>query len=133
MAKKRLPRTEKEWKELLTAEEFRVLRGRGTERPFSGKYVNTKDKGVYVCAGCDNELFSSDFKFDSGSGWPSFCALLSRDKVKMKVDRSRGMSRTEVVCSRCGSHLGHVFDDGTPPTGLRFCINSAGLHFKKKK
>ena len=131
MAKKRLPKSEKEWQDALTNDEFRVLRGRGTERPFSGKYLDNKEKGVYICAGCGNELFASDAKFDSGGGWPSFRTLISRDSVTLKDDRSRGMKRTEVMCSRCGGHLGHVFNDGTPPTGLRFCINSMSLHFKK--
>ncbi len=132
MAKKHEPKTEKEWKENLTSDEYRILREKGTERPFSGKYLGNKEKGVYVCAGCGNELFSSDAKFDFG-GWPSFRYLLSRDKIKLKQDRSRGMDRTEVICSNCGSHLGHMFDDGTPPTGQRFCINSASLRFKKSE
>ncbi len=132
MAKKR-SKTEKEWQEVLTTNEFRVLRGKGTERAFSGKYLAAKEKGVYVCAGCGNELFTSDAKFDSGSGWPSFRTLISRDRVTLKDDRSHGMKRTEVMCSCCGGHLGHVFNDGTPPTGLRFCINSMSLHFKKSK
>lgn len=131
MTKKSLPE-EKDWKKLLTADEFRILREKRTERPFSGKYLHNTDKGVYVCAGCGNELFSSDAKFDSGSGWPSFRTVLYRDNVKFKEDKRRGMNRTEVVCGRCGGHLGHVFDDDTPPTGLRYCINSASLHFKKK-
>ena len=133
MSKKCLPKTEKEWKKLLTLDEFRVLRERGTERPFSGKYLHNKEKGIYVCAGCGNELFSSDAKFDSDGRWPSFNTALFKDNITFKNDSSRGMSRTEVVCSCCGGHLGHVFDDGTPPSGLRFCINSISLHFKKKE
>ena len=132
MAENSLPKTEKEWKKILTADEFRILREKSTERPFRGKYLYNKEKGVYVCAGCGNELFSSEAKFDSGSGWPSFQSVLYRDNVKLKEDTSSGMTRTEVICVRCGGHLGHVFNDGTPPSGLRYCINSASLHFKKK-
>ena len=133
MKKKLMPRSEKEWKEILTAEEFHILREKGTEPPFSGKFVYNKDKGVYVCAGCGNELFSSDVKFDSGSGWPSFWDVISEGKVELKKDNSLGMRRIEVLCNRCGGHLGHVFGDGPRPTGKRYCINSASLHFKKKK
>jgi len=131
MSKKKLPKSEKEWKEILKPEEYHILREKGTEPPFSGRLVNNKEKGVYVCAGCGNELFSSDVKFDSGTGWPSFWQALSEDKVKLNIDKSHGMVRTEVVCSRCGGHLGHVFDDGPKPTGKRFCINSIALDFKK--
>jgi len=131
MPKKYLSRSEKEWKEILNEEEFNVLRKKGTEPPFSGRFVHNKEKGIYTCAGCGNELFSSDVKFDSGTGWPSFWDVISKSKVKLKTDYSHGMNRIEVLCSRCGGHLGHVFDDGPKPTGKRFCINSVSLHFKK--
>ncbi len=120
-----------EWKLRLTPEQYRVLRQCGTEPPFTGKYVHHKENGVYVCAGCGNELFSSKTKFESGSGWPSFWDQLSKDSVERKIDRSHGMTRIEVVCKKCGGHLGHVFDDGPNPTGLRYCINSLSLDFKR--
>ncbi|MFW9913404.1 MAG: peptide-methionine (R)-S-oxide reductase MsrB [Candidatus Thorarchaeota archaeon] len=124
-------KSEEEWKLTLNPEQFKVLRQCGTEPPFSGKYVHHKENGVYVCAGCGNELFSSDTKFESGSGWPSFWEKLSEESVNLKPDNSYGMKRTEVVCKKCGGHLGHVFDDGPNPTGLRYCINSLSLDFKK--
>jgi peptide-methionine (R)-S-oxide reductase len=132
MAKKYISKSEEEWRRLLTPKEFHILREKGTELPFSGKYVFNKEKGVYVCSGCGNELFSSDKKFDSGSGWPSFWDVLSSNKVELKTDNSLGMKRIEVLCSRCGGHLGHLFNDGPKPTGKRFCINSSALNFKKK-
>ena len=126
-------KSEEEWKLTLDSERFKVLRQCGTEPPFSGKYVYHKEGGVYICAGCGNELFSSDTKFESGSGWPSFWEKLSEESVDLKPDNSHGMRRTEVVCKNCGGHLGHVFDDGPNPTGLRYCINSLSLDFKKEE
>jgi peptide-methionine (R)-S-oxide reductase len=128
MAKK-IPKTNQEFKECLTPEQYRVLREKGTELPFTGKYYLEKRKGMYVCAACGNPLFSSDTKFESGTGWPSFYDAVSKDKIKLKEDSALGMRRTEVLCGRCGSHLGHLFDDGPKPTGLRYCINSAALDF----
>lgn len=121
--------SEEEWKKKLSTEEYRVLRKKGTEPPFTGKFVNNKKKGKYVCAGCGSELFLSDTKYDSGSGWPSFWAPKSEEKIETKSDDSLGIRRTEVVCKKCGGHLGHVFEDGPEPSGLRYCINSASLHF----
>jgi peptide-methionine (R)-S-oxide reductase len=119
-----------EWKLTLTPAQFKVLRECGTEPPFSGKYVNHKENGTYVCAGCGNELFSSDTKFESGSGWPSFWDQVSEDAIETREDNSLWMKRTEIICKKCGGHLGHVFDDGPNPTGLRYCVNSLSLDFK---
>jgi peptide-methionine (R)-S-oxide reductase len=120
------------YKEHLTTDQYEVCWNKGTEPPFSGKYYKTKDKGVYKCACCGSSLFSSETKFDSGTGWPSFWQPVKDGNVKEEVDKSHGMVRTEVMCSKCGAHLGHVFDDGPNPTGLRYCINSLSLSLEKK-
>ena len=125
-----MEKSDKEWKMELSPAQYKVLRQCGTEPPFSGKFVHHKGNGMYVCAACGNELFSSDTKFDSGSGWPSFWEKANPDSIETKKDRSFGMVRIEVVCKKCGGHLGHVFDDGPNPTGLRYCINSLSLDFK---
>ncbi len=122
-------KSEAEWKALLTNEEFRVLRKAGTERPFTGDLWNNKEEGTYVCAGCELPLFSSETKFKSGTGWPSFYQPIREGYIIEKEDRSYGMVRTEVLCARCGGHQGHVFEDGPQPTGLRYCINSVSMDF----
>lgn len=127
-----MDKTEDDWKKELSEEEFYVLRQKGTERPFTGKYNDHKDVGTYLCAGCQNELFNSDSKFDSGCGWPSFDRPLDKTAVKESFDKSHGMFRTEITCSSCGGHLGHVFNDGPTETGQRYCINSIALNFSKK-
>ena len=124
---------EDEWKKKLSKEQYAVLREKATEAPFTGKYVKNKEKGMYACAACGNELFSSETKFDSGTGWPSFYDVAKKGTVKLVEDNSHGMHRTEVVCAKCGGHLGHLFDDAVDmPTGKRYCINSCSLDFKKK-
>lgn len=128
-----ISKTKEEWKGKLTPVEFNILREKGTERAFTGEYWNTKDNGSYHCAGCDTKLFSSDTKYESGCGWPSFWEPLAGDKIKIQMDYSHGMVREEVVCANCGGHLGHRFEDGPEPTGQRYCINSGALDFEKEK
>lgn len=127
----KIVKSEDEWKKVLSPQQYEVLREKGTEMPYSGKYYLHKEKGVYVCAACGGELFRSDTKFDAGCGWPSFSDVIDSSKVVYTKDKTHGMIRTEITCAKCGGHLGHVFDDGPAPTGQRYCINSVSIEFKK--
>lgn len=131
--KQTVVKTEVEWMKILTPEQYNVLREKGTERAFTGKYYKTNDKGVYSCAACGNELFTSEMKFDSECGWPSFDQSIKGGRIKTSTDTSYGMIRTEIICAQCGGHLGHLFDDGPTLTGKRYCVNSASLNFVKEK
>lgn len=128
----KIEKTDQEWQSSLSSEQYHVMRKHGTERPFTGKYADCKTEGTYVCAGCGEELFASDTKFDSGTGWPSYYQAINKTAVEETVDSTLGMTRTEVHCRKCNAHLGHVFPDGPQPTGLRYCINSVCLDLKEK-
>jgi len=128
-----LPESEKEWREILTDEEYRILRESGTEPRFAGDYLDVKEDGVFKCAGCGSELFDTEHKFESGTGWPSFYDVADSDHIETDIDKSHGMERIEVKCGVCDGHLGHVFEDGPEPTGKRYCINSAALNFESEE
>jgi len=132
MSEGKMGKSDEEWKRELPPEAYRVLRQKGTERAFTGQYWNHSEEGLYSCAGCGQALFASETKFDAGCGWPSFWEALDPERLELRKDFSHGMQRIEVLCSRCGGHLGHVFEDGPPPTGQRYCINSASLTFEKR-
>lgn len=127
-----ISKSAEEWQKELSPEQFSVLCGGATEKPFTGKYLYHKEKGIYSCAACKNPLFKSDTKYDSGSGWPSFYSKIDKKAIVEKTDNSHGMKRTEILCAKCGGHLGHVFNDGPAPTGLRYCVNSVSLDFEKE-
>ena len=124
-------KSDSEWQTCLTPQEYQILREQGTERAFTGKYYNHKEEGTYTCAGCDNELFNSSKKYDSGCGWPSFFEQLSPEAIKTEVDKSHGMVRIEIMCAKCDAHLGHIFDDGPQPTGKRYCVNSLSINYEE--
>jgi len=129
----KVSKTNEEWRKILSPAEYHVLRERGTEPPFTGQFLKNNKKGMYVCAACGNELFSSETKFESGTGWPSFWEAISKESIELEADNSHGMNRIEVRCKKCGGHLGHVFNDGPKPTGQRYCMNSVSLKFKENK